>query len=130
MRHGRVFNDVLRYTQVCRANGELTVDGEREPVDGWYACRDHSWGIRSTMGPYAPLGGHEQESPDPRALRLWVPFECGDAVGFFHCHEAHDGSVLDCEGRLDPGGEPPLRIDAVDTRSATRTGRAGSRAAT
>ena len=65
------------------------------------------------MGPYAPLGGHEKEAPDPRALRLWVPFECGDVAGFFHCHEAHDGSVLDCEGRLHPGDEPPLRIDAV-----------------
>ena len=60
IRHGRVFNDVLRYTQASRANGELTIDGEREAVDNWYACRDHSWGIRSTMGPYAPLGGHEK----------------------------------------------------------------------
>ena len=33
--------------------------------------------------------------------------------GFFHCHEAHDGSVLDCEGRLHRAGKPPLRIDAV-----------------
>ena len=113
LRHGRLLNDVLRYTQVARADGELTVDGEREAVDGRHACRDHSWGIRSTMGPHAPLGGLEQEAPDPRALRLWVPFECGDTVGFFHCHEAHDGSVLDCEGRLDRAGRAPLRIDAV-----------------
>lgn len=113
VRHGRIFNDVLRYTQVCRANGDLTIDGAREPVDGWYACRDHSWGIRSTMGPYAPIGGHEKETVDPRALRLWVPFECGEDVGFFHCHEAHDGSVLDCEGRLHRAGKPPLRIGAV-----------------
>ena len=60
-----------------------------------------------------PIGGHEQETVDPRALRLWVPFECGEDVGFFHCHEAHDGSVLDCEGRLHRAGKPPLRIDAV-----------------
>ena len=112
-RHGRLLNDVLRYTQVARAVGEVSVDGEREPVESWYACRDHSWGIRSTMGPHAPLGGVEEEARDPRALRLWVPFECGAAVGFFHCHEAHDGSVLDCEGRLDGPGRPPLRIDAV-----------------
>ena len=113
MRHGRLLNDVLRYTQVARAGGELVVDGGREAVDGWYACRDHSWGIRSTMGPHAPLGGIEEVAPDPRALRLWIPFECGDTVGFFHCHEAHDGSVLDCEGRLDRAGRPPLAIDAV-----------------
>jgi hypothetical protein len=113
VRHGRLFNDVLRYTQVARAQGELTVDGEREAVDGWYACRDHSWGIRSTMGPHAPIGGLEEESLDPRALRLWVPFECGDVAGFFHCHEAHDGRVLDCEGRLDRTGRSSLRIEDV-----------------
>jgi hypothetical protein len=113
VRHGRLLNDVLRYTQVARAEGELSVDGEREAVAGWHACRDHSWGIRSTMGPHAPLGGVEEEAPDPRALRLWVPFECGGTVGFFHCHEAHDGSVLDCEGRLHRPGGRSLRVDAV-----------------
>jgi hypothetical protein len=113
-RHGRLLNDLLRYTQVSRADGELTVDGEREAVEGWYACRDHSWGIRSTMGPYAPLGGHEEVTPDPRALRLWVPFECGDVVAFFHCHDAHDGSVLDCEGRLHRRDGSSVAIEAVN----------------
>lgn len=100
-RHGSVLNDLLRYSQVCRADGELVIDGEREPVEGWHAARDHSWGIRSTMGPHTPLGGSEDEPRDPRAIRLWVPFECGDVVGFFHCHEDADGAVLDFEGRLD-----------------------------
>jgi hypothetical protein len=113
VRHGRLFNDVLRYTQVARADGHVTVDGAREPVDRWFACRDHSWGIRSTMGPHTPIGGLEAEAQDPRALRLWVPFECGDVAGFFHCHEAHDGSVLDCEGRLHRRGGSSSQIEAV-----------------
>ena len=113
VRHGRLSNDLLRYTQVCRADGELTVDGDREPVGGWYACRDHSWGIRSTMGPHTPIGGVDDDSRDPRALRLWVPFECGDVVGFFDCHEDEDGGVLDCQGRLDRAGGPSLGIAAV-----------------
>ena len=116
VRYGRLHNDLLRYSQVCRAHGALTVDGAREPVDGWYACRDHSWGIRSTMGPHTPIGGIDDDSGDRRALRLWVPFECGDVVGFFHCHEDKDGGVLDCQGRLDRPGCPPLGIEAVRHR--------------
>ena len=113
VRHGRLFNDLLRYTQVCRAEGTLAIDGVTLPVEDWYACRDHSWGIRSTMGPYAPLGGIVDEPLDPRALRLWIPFECGDVVGFFHCHEDADGGVLDCEGRLEVGGGSSVGVEAV-----------------
>src|SRR5581483_447971 len=102
--HGRVLNDLLRYTQVCRARGELVLDGAREAGD-WHACRDHSWGIRSTMGPPTPAGGVEPPERDPRALRLWVPFECGGDVGFFHTHEDASGATLDFEGRLHRGCE-------------------------
>ena len=113
VRHGRVFNDLLRYTQVCRASGEFALDGVSEPVQDWYGCRDHSWGIRSTMGPHTPIGGIDDGQRDPRALRLWVPFECGDVAGFFHCHEDAEGTVLDCEGRLDRTGRPSLRVASV-----------------
>jgi hypothetical protein len=101
-RHGRLHNHIVRYTQVCRAHGTLTIDGTTRPIDGWHAARDHSWGIRSTMGPYVPakgIGGGDDA--DRRALRLWVPFETHDHSGFFHTHEAADGTTLDFEGRID-----------------------------
>ncbi len=102
IRYGRVINDVLRYTQPCRANGELTIDGNLISVDRWFGARDHSWGIRSTMGPHVQHGGLANTiEKDPRALRLWVPFEVGDHSGFFHLHEDEVGNVLDCEGRID-----------------------------
>jgi hypothetical protein len=102
-RHGRLLNHVLRYVQVARAHGELRLDGERIAVDGWHAARDHSWGIRSTMGPHVPLGGlpEDGDERDRRALRLWVPFEVEGQCGFFHQHEDAEGAVLDVEGRLD-----------------------------
>jgi len=102
VRFGRVINDVLRYTQPCRAAGTVEIDGETILVTDWYGARDHSWGLRSTMGPYVPLGGllSEQKS-DERALRLWVPFAMQDHSGFFHLHEDEQGRVLDCEGRID-----------------------------
>jgi hypothetical protein len=105
-RYGRVLNHVLRYTQPGRATGVVSIDGADEEVDAWFAARDHSWGIRQTMGPPLPLHGLGREPPDPRAMRLWVPFEVGEHAGFFHLHEDVDGNVLDCEGRVDRvGGE-------------------------
>lgn len=105
-RHGRLLNHVLRYTQTCRASGRIVIDGVEEVVDDWYAARDHSWGVRHTMGPALSVGGAQVEPADPRALRLWVPFEVGGKAGFFHLHEDHAGRVLDCEGTIETAGEP------------------------
>ena len=99
-RRGRLLNHVLRYTQLGRAQGALVVDGERVDVDGWYADRDHSWGIRASMGPPIALRGVEETVGDPRAIRMWLPFELDDHCGLFATHEDGDGTVLDFDGRL------------------------------
>jgi hypothetical protein len=108
-RYGRVTNDLLRYTQTGRTSGEVRLpDGRRLRARAWYGCRDHSWGIRQAMGPDDRPRGTRAEPGDPRALRLWVPFEVGDHAGFFHLHEDRSGRRLDFEGFLQPlsGGEP------------------------
>lgn len=98
-RYGRLFNQVLRYSQTNRARGTMTVDGTRHEVDD-FGCRDHSWGIRSTFGPHVPIGGLDQRPTDPRSIRLWVPFDVGDHAGFFHGHADRDGGTLDFEGQI------------------------------
>jgi hypothetical protein len=103
-RHGVVLNDVLRYTGVCRPAGWVTLDGREIAIDdSWGAARDHSWGMRSTMGPRTPLGGVGGRPRDPRATRFWVPFTCGEQIGFFHGHEDGEGSVLDFDGSVRHG---------------------------
>jgi hypothetical protein len=128
-RHGVLLNDVLRYTGVCAPVGSITIDGERLDVEGWGAARDHSWGVRSTMGPRTALGGVLDEARDPRAIRLWVPFRCGEQVGFFHTHEDLDGNVLDFEGSIRLGDEE-IVLAAVrhkfDYHRDTRIVRAGT----
>jgi len=113
-RFGRLYNHVLRYTLPTRVTGWVELDGEREDVVRWHGCRDHSWGIRSTMGPYVPIGGIGSGfvDVDRRAMRLWVPFEVEGLAGFFHTHEDAEGNTLDVEGRL--------RLTDGSSRTVTR----------
>ena len=127
-RHGVLLNHVLRYSGPTRAEGALVVDGEEHAVDGWYGARDHSWGSiddgAAPAGPRRRAGGGR----NPRAIRIWVPFEAGRLTGFFHTHEGPRGETLDFQGTLwDDGDEVPL----TGVRHAFRydDGRGGSPAA-
>lgn len=102
-KYGAVINDLLRYTQVCRVRGTVAFGDDELDVDGWHGMRDHSWGVRSSMGPSVRVGGVERgdTEADRRAFRLWVPFEVDDHCGFFNTHENRAGEPLDFEGRLD-----------------------------
>lgn len=101
-RYGRVLNHLMRYSGSVRATGTATILGEPLEINNWYGARDHSWGIRSSMGPYVPINGagEKDDDTDKRALRLWVPFETDKDSGFFHLHEDRTGRMLDFEGRL------------------------------
>jgi len=114
-KYGAVVNDLVRYTQICRATGHATVGGERIAVERWHAMRDHSWGVRSSMAVPTGIRGVERDD-DPatrRALRLWVPFEVEDHCGFFNTHENSAGRPLDFEGRLDYADGRSVRLTAV-----------------
>lgn len=112
---GAVVNDLIRYTQVCRATGHARVGGQRLRIDAWHAMRDHSWGVRSSMAVPTGIKGIEREGGDEhrRALRLWVPFEVEDHCGFFNTHETSSGRPLDFEGRLDYADGRSVRLLAV-----------------
>lgn len=109
-RRGRLLNHVLRYTQLGRAQGTITVDGSVREVDRWYGVRDHSWGLRASMGPVIPLRGTEPTIGDPRAIRIWLPWEIDGQQGLFALHEDSDGKLVDFEGFLHDGegAEVPL----------------------
>lgn len=112
---GAVVNDLIRYTQICRATGSARVGDETVSIDGWHAMRDHSWGVRSSMSVPTGIKGIDREDVEParRALRLWVPFQVEDHCGFFNTHETSDGQPLDFEGRLDYGDGRSVRLTAV-----------------
>ena len=113
-RHGRLFNHLIRYSQVGRASGRVAAGSDSATVERWHSCRDHSWGIRSTMGPHVPIGGIEPKRRDPRAIRIWIPFEVADHAGFLHTHEDATGATLDFEGRLDFFDGSQVGLTSVD----------------
>ena len=66
------------------------------------------------MGPHVPIGGVAQQALDPRAIRIWIPFDAGDHSGFFHTHEDARGNTLDIDGRIDLADGTQVAVTAVD----------------
>lgn len=115
-RYGRLINDMVRYTMICRASGRIVLDGQATQADRWHGLRDHSWGVRASMGPRDRSRGVAQarHETDARRFRIWVPFEVEGHSGFFHTHEAVDGSTLDFEGVIDYADGRRLRLVGVE----------------
>jgi hypothetical protein len=54
---GRVLEDYSRYDQIGSCHGWFEVEGQRHQVASWWACRDHSWGVRERVGIPEPVTG-------------------------------------------------------------------------
>ncbi|MGB3446320.1 MAG: hypothetical protein WBA48_06455 [Xanthobacteraceae bacterium] len=117
-KHGHLIHDLIRYTQICSATGSVTCDGETVAAQDWQAIRDHSWGVRSGMGPATPHGGgkREEDEIDHRRFRIWSPFALDGYTGFFNTHEDEDGKVLDFEGGIDMPDGQRIKLTGVRHR--------------
>ncbi len=56
----RVVEDYQRFDQIGLASGWLEAGGKRIAVERWWACRDHSWGVRPRMGIREPVTGEPE----------------------------------------------------------------------
>ncbi|CAO5160483.1 AttH domain-containing protein [Frankia sp. AiPs1] len=83
-RTGRVDVNVIRYHQGGWVSGTVTVDGVTHEVreQDWYGFRDHSWGVRQSVGVPAPdlikrtSSGSKRTASTPEAHRggmKWTP---------------------------------------------------------
>lgn len=75
--------------------GVLSIDGEPQPVDGWWGQRDRSRGVRTMSG--------------GQGLHVWYQAQFADrSVGFLlvedrdHNRLLLEGAVMHTDGRLDP----------------------------
>jgi len=96
---GRLNEDYQRLDQVGVVDGELVVRGERWPVQQWWGCRDHSWGVRPGVGgdrlPARDPGGG-RPTPDS-AIRQHTHREVRERRS-----ECDDSLVLLTAARLEP----------------------------
>ncbi len=123
-KNGHLIHDMVRYTQICRVNGSVTCDGVTAPAQDWCAIRDHSWGVRSGMGPATPHGGaRDEDEIDLRRFRIWAPFALDRYTGFFNTHEDENGDTLDFEGAIDMPDGRRIKLVAIkhDLRYAPGT---------
>lgn len=128
--------DQIRYHQTgVVASGWIEIDGERTEVtpDTWIMTRDHSWGIRPSVG-----NDIDDLAPDgsgiavPRALAVWNPifFERPDGSHYaFHQYYLHyDGpgylhertqggfEFADAPRELVTGIDPRIRFNPANKR--------------
>ena len=76
---GRAAEDYQRFDQIGLVSGVLEVGGKKINIDRWWACRDHSWGVRPGIGIREPVTG---ESPplDERGFTMAFLFFSTDTI--------------------------------------------------
>jgi hypothetical protein len=62
-RDGRVVEDYKRMDQIGACSGWFDVGNGRVDVRDWWACRDHSWGVRERVGIAEPATNEPPERP-------------------------------------------------------------------
>jgi hypothetical protein len=107
-RDGRAVQDYVRFDQLGTASGWVVVGDDRVEVDGWFAWRDHSWGVRPGMG------GVDPAVPQPSAdgshagsIFVWMAFRTGSAAGQFQVVETSAGTTEHVDGHVIPDVSRP-----------------------
>lgn len=133
--HGyRRATDQVRYHQTGLVEGWVEVEGERTAVtpETWVSTRDHSWGVRPSVGVPTPDLEPDMHHMIPQALAIWNPilFQRADGshYAFHHYylhfsgpgfkHEKTQGGLEEADsiGMRIHGLEPKLRFNPDNKR--------------
>jgi hypothetical protein len=52
--NGRITQDYVRFNQLMSASGDIMIEGREIKADRWFGWRDHSWGVRPSVGGFEP----------------------------------------------------------------------------
>lgn len=88
---GRVSEEYQRYNQVGVVDGWIDVEGTRVPVESWWGCRDHSWGVRPGVGTMDPVTGPAPAPSSSGSLFAFLFFGTGSLAGHVQVAERTEG---------------------------------------
>lgn len=108
-RHGRVLFDTMRFAQLGRWQGKLSVQGNHFEIDPmqWLGSRDRSWGVRP-VGEPEPQGIHTG-TPSMEGMWNYFPVLFDDFVLLYIVNETDNGQrTIEEAMRIwkDPAREP------------------------
>lgn len=84
---GRVAQEYQRFDQVGVCSGWLDIAGERVELHDWWACRDHSWGVRPSMGIPEPVTGASVPMSQVGSLFSFLFFSTDSLAGHLQIAE-------------------------------------------
>lgn len=119
---GRLHTDYLRYNQLGRTSGSITVKGERFVGEDWFGWRDHSWGVRPGVGGFEPMTGTASAGGVASASRtggkglflVHSGFRAGDLGGAVQLIEDGEGKRIYTEGEIRHGNGDPVEITGLE----------------
>ena len=118
-RGARRVAEMTRLTQHASWSGTISVNRGLHTADGWWGCRDRSWGVRPVgerIPGGAPLG-------EPQYHSLWAPVNFADLLVHADRHDDGDGVPWHSFGvTAAPGAAVATRAQAVDWKIAYRPG--------
>jgi hypothetical protein len=88
--HGREVENYSRYDQIGECSGWLKVGGTSIDLNSWWACRDHSWGVREMVGIPEPRTGPLPDTAGGAAFGFLF-FSTTTHAGHVQFHHRADG---------------------------------------
>ncbi|WP_157219231.1 hypothetical protein [Flavisphingomonas formosensis] len=118
---GRLHTDYLRYNQLGRISGSVTVDGTRIEAQDWFGWRDHSWGVRPGVGGFEPMTGTPSAGGVASAARtggkglflVHAGFRAGTLGGAVQLIEDGEGKRIYTEGEVRWGEGDPVEVIGI-----------------
>lgn len=87
---GRIHQNYARFNQVGSVHGSLVLGGERIEIEDWWACRDHSWGVRPRMGVPEPVTGPKTSLKNRGYIMVFLFFSSDTLAGHINIAERGD----------------------------------------
>jgi hypothetical protein len=107
---GRVAEEYQRFDQIGECSGWLDVAGTRIEVDRWWTCRDHSWGVRQSMGVPEPITGPVAAPSEVGSLFAFLFFSTDRLAGHVQVMERGETRVYLTGLIRDRHQSPPIDV--------------------